>query len=89
MGCDPEPDLNIAGASLRHGGFRPTAAHPFPAIASFQRVSLQPCETKTAKLPLATNSLAYFDKAKGKFVVWEELVTLRIASSSADLRLEQ
>jgi Fibronectin type III-like domain len=50
---------------------------------------LQAGETKTVKLPLATKSLAYFDEAKGEFVVPEEPVTLRIGSSSADIRLKQ
>jgi hypothetical protein len=40
-------------------------------------------------LPLAANSLACFDEAQGKLVVLEEPVTLRIGSSSADIRLEQ
>jgi beta-glucosidase len=52
-------------------------------------VSLQPSETKTVKLPLAAKSLARFDEAQGKFVILEEPVTLRIGSSSADIRLEQ
>jgi hypothetical protein len=33
--------------------------------------------------------LAYFDETQGKFVLLEEPVTLRIGSSSADIRLEQ
>lgn len=64
-------------------------AWPNEELKGFQRVSLQPGETKTAKLPLAANSLAYFDEAQGKLVVLEEPVTLRIGSSSADIRLEQ
>jgi beta-glucosidase len=62
---------------------------PREELRGFQRVSLQPGETKTVKLPLAAKSLAYFDTAKGEFVVLEEPVTLRIGGFSADIRLEQ
>jgi beta-glucosidase len=55
----------------------------------FAGVSLKPGETKTVNLPLAAQSLAYFDEAKSKFVVLEEPLTLRIGSSSADILLEQ
>jgi len=48
-----------------------------------------PGETKTVKSSLAAKSLAYFDEAPGTSVVLEEPVTLRIGSSSADIRLEQ
>jgi Fibronectin type III-like domain len=89
MGCDPEPDLNIGrGRQLAPRGIPPYCGTPFPSDRELSK-SLQPGETKTVKLPLATNSLAYFDEAKGKFVVREEPVTLRIGSSSADIRLEQ
>jgi len=47
-----------------------------------------PGET-TVKSSLAAKSLAYFDEAPGTPVVLEEPVTLRIGSSSADIRLEQ
>jgi beta-glucosidase len=64
-------------------------AWPNEELKGFQRVSLRPGETRTVKLPLAAKSLAYFDEAQGKFVVLEEPVTLRIGSSSADIRSEQ
>jgi beta-glucosidase len=64
-------------------------AWPNEELKGFQRVNLQPGETKTVKLPLAAKSLAYFDEAQGKFVVLTEPVTLRIGSSSADIRLER
>jgi len=64
-------------------------AWPNQELKGFQRVSLKPGETKTVNLPLAAQSLAYFDEAKSKFVVLEEPVTLRIGSSSADILLEQ
>jgi hypothetical protein len=41
------------------------------------------------EIAVSRNSLAYFDEAQGKLVVLEEPVTLRIGSSSADIRLEQ
>jgi beta-glucosidase len=64
-------------------------AWPNEELMGFQRVRLQPGETKTVKMPLAAKSLAYFDETQGKFVLLEEPVTLRIGSSSADIRLEQ
>jgi beta-glucosidase len=64
-------------------------AWPNEELKGFQRVRLQPGETKTVKMPLAAKSLAYFAEAQGQFVVLEEPVTLRIGSSSADIRLEQ
>ena len=64
-------------------------AWPNEELKGFQRVNLQPGETKTVKLPLAAKSLAYFDEAQGKFVLLPEPVTLRIGSSSADIRMEQ
>jgi beta-glucosidase len=44
---------------------KPKVAWPSQELRGFQRVSLQPGETKTVKLPLAAKSLAYFDEAKG------------------------
>ena len=64
-------------------------AWPNEELKGFQRVRLQPGETKTVKMPLAAKSLAYFAEAQGQFVVLEGPVTLRIGSSSADIRLEQ
>ncbi len=64
-------------------------AWPKAELKGFQRVSLKPGETKTVNLLLPAKSLAYFDETQGKFVVVEEPVTLRIGSSSADIRIEQ
>jgi hypothetical protein len=41
------------------------------------------------RLPLAAKSLPYLDDAQVTFVVLEKPVTLRLGSSSADIRLEQ
>ncbi len=64
-------------------------AWPNEELKGFERVSLKPGETKTVKLPLAAKSLAYFDEPKGEFIVLEEPITLRIGSSSADIRMEK
>ncbi len=90
--------VNITNSGTREGEevvqlyvkhSNPKVAWPNQELKGFQRVSLKPGETKTVKLPLAAKSLAYFDEAKGEFVVLEEPLTLRIGSSSADIRLEQ
>jgi beta-glucosidase len=68
---------------------KPKVAWPSQELRGFQRVSLPPGKANTVELPLARKSLAYFDEAKGEFVVPEEPVTLRIASSPADIRPKQ
>jgi beta-glucosidase len=77
----------VAQLYVKHSDAK--VAWPNEELKGFQRVSLQPGETNTVTLPLAAKSLAYFDEAQGKFVVLEEPVTLRIGSSSADIRVEQ
>jgi len=61
---------------------------PLQELKGFQRVTLQPGETKTVPLTLTAQSLAYFDETSGHFVVEPEAVTVRIGSSSANIMLE-
>jgi beta-glucosidase len=63
-------------------------ARPAQELRGFKRVTLQPGETKTVKMTLSAHDLAYFDTVSGHFVVEREPVTVRIGSSSADIRLE-
>jgi beta-glucosidase len=64
-------------------------ARPAQELKGFQRMPLQPGETKTVDLRLSARALAYFDETSGQFVVEEEPITVRIGSSSADIRLEE
>jgi beta-glucosidase len=63
-------------------------SRPIKELRGFQRVALQPGETKTVTVPLTAKSLAYWDTAKHSFVVEEGPVEIQVGSSSADIRLK-
>ncbi|HZL42996.1 MAG TPA: glycoside hydrolase family 3 C-terminal domain-containing protein [Verrucomicrobiae bacterium] len=63
-------------------------SRPMKELRGFQRVALQPGETKTVTVPLTAKSLAYWDSAKHSFVVEEGPVEIQVGSSSADIRLK-
>jgi beta-glucosidase len=60
---------------------------PREELKGFQRVSIQPNETKTVTIPLKASDLAYWDEKQGQFVVEAEPVGLMVGDSSADLKL--
>jgi len=62
-------------------------SRPREELEGFQRVTLQPNETKTVDIPLPAASLAYWNDKESKFVVESEPVKLMIGDSSADLKL--
>jgi beta-glucosidase len=62
-------------------------ARPIEELKGFQRVSLEPNETKTVELPLKASTLAYWDVRLGKFKVETEPVKLMIGRSSKEIEL--
>jgi beta-glucosidase len=61
---------------------------PAKELRGFQRVSLQPQQTKTVSMKLKADSLSYWDQRSANFVVEEEPVRILVGGSSADTRLE-
>jgi beta-glucosidase len=61
---------------------------PREELKGFQRVSIQPNETKTVTIPLKASDLAYWDEKSGKFQVEAEPVSLMVGDSSADIKLD-
>jgi beta-glucosidase len=68
---------------------RSALEHPAQELRGFQRVALQPDETKTVEIPLTASSLAYWDTGKHSFVVECGELELRVGASSADIRLKK
>jgi beta-glucosidase len=60
---------------------------PVEELKGFQRVSLNPNETKTVQIPLKASTLAFWDEKLGQFKVEAEPVKLMIGSSSKDIKL--
>jgi len=61
---------------------------PHEELKGFQRVMVQPNETKTVTIPLKASDLAYWDEKSGKFQVEAEPVSLMVGDSSADIKLK-
>ncbi|HEX7424731.1 MAG TPA: glycoside hydrolase family 3 C-terminal domain-containing protein [Terriglobales bacterium] len=62
---------------------------PIEELKGFNRIALQPGETKTVRLPLKASALAYWNSVKGAFEVEPDQVNVRVGSSSADIKLQQ
>jgi beta-glucosidase len=61
---------------------------PREELEGFERVSLEPNQTKTVEIPLKASQLAYWDEKIGDFKVETEPVKLMIGDSSADIKLD-
>ena len=61
---------------------------PREALKGFQRVTIQPSETKTVEIPMKASDLAYWNEKLDKFVVETEPVSLMVGDSSADIKLD-
>jgi beta-glucosidase len=61
---------------------------PREELKGFQRVTVQPNETKTVQIPLKASTLAYWDEKLGSFQVEAEPVKIMVGSSSADIKLD-
>jgi beta-glucosidase len=60
---------------------------PAKELRGFSRVTLNPGETKTVDLPLASDSLRYWDIAGKHWVLEKDDVELMVGQSSADTKL--
>jgi len=63
----------------------PEVERPREELEGFQRVSVDPGQTKTVTLPLAASQLAFWDVGTHAFRVLAEPVRLMVGDSSADL----
>jgi beta-glucosidase len=62
-------------------------SRPSQELKGFQRITLQPNETKTVDIPLKASSLAYWDEKQSNFRVESEPIKLLLGSSSSDVPL--
>jgi beta-glucosidase len=62
--------------------------HPAEELRGFERVALQPGQTRTVEMPLTGSSLGYWDATAHGFVVEPGKLELRVGASSADIRLK-
>ena len=60
---------------------------PRQALVGFERVNLKPGETRTVRIPLAAQRLAYWNTQAGRFDVEAVPVKLMVGESSADIKL--
>jgi len=60
---------------------------PIKSLRGFQRVVLEPGETKRVTITLPATQLSYFDVSSHKFIVAPGMFNIMIGSSSDDIRL--
>jgi len=60
---------------------------PQKELKGFQRITLQPNETKTIRIPLKASTLAFYDTKSLTLKVEPEPLTLEIGDSSKDIKL--
>jgi beta-glucosidase len=70
---------------VKHAGSK--IERPRLQLVGFQRIALQPNETKTVEISLPASRLAYWDTKRQAFQLEEEAVTLMVGDSSANLPL--
>ena len=68
---------------------KPEVVRPREELEGFQRVSLNPGETKTVTIPLKASQLAFWDVGTHSFRLLPEPVQLMIGDSSADIALSK
>jgi beta-glucosidase len=62
---------------------------PIKQLRGFQRITLQPGETRTVRIPLKGRDLSYWDAGKHSFVVEPGKIDVLVGASSADVRLQK
>lgn len=62
---------------------------PIKELRGFQRIALQPNETRTVNIPLKGKELAYWDAAKQSFVVEPGKLNIMVGASSAEVKAER
>ena len=58
-------------------------------LKGFQRIAIQPNETKTVTLTVKAEDLAYWDEKQNSWVVEADRVKFMVGASSAGVRLEK
>ena len=61
---------------------------PAQELKAFQRITLQPGETKTVEMPVAADALRYWNEGTGGWVLEKDQVEIRVGPSSADSALK-
>ncbi|HBF35858.1 MAG TPA: hypothetical protein DDW50_00880 [Firmicutes bacterium] len=61
---------------------------PFKRLRGFQKVSLNPAETKTVTLSVKISDLAFFDQTLGRYVIDNGRYGIQIGRSSADADIQ-
>ncbi|HUE36999.1 MAG TPA: glycoside hydrolase family 3 C-terminal domain-containing protein, partial [Candidatus Acidoferrum sp.] len=64
----------------------PSVTRPIEELRGFERISLQPGQTKTVTFTVGGEKLAFYDENKHAFVVEPGKYEIRIGASSADIR---
>jgi beta-glucosidase len=67
----------------------PRVKRPAKELRGFERINLQPGETRTVTFDLPRENLAYYDETAHAFVVAPGMFEFQVGSSSADIRLQQ
>ncbi|WHY66679.1 glycoside hydrolase family 3 C-terminal domain-containing protein [Neobacillus sp. SuZ13] len=62
---------------------------PNKRLEGFQKVSLNPGETKTVAMTVKVPNLAFFDEAQNKYVIDQGRYGIQISTSSADADIQQ
>jgi len=62
---------------------------PLQQLKGFDRVTLQPGETRTVTLSLPVSATAFWDVRRSKFTVEQGTLEVRVGGSSRDIRLRQ
>jgi beta-glucosidase len=60
---------------------------PNEELKGFQRVTLQPNETRTVQIPLKASTLAYWNEKRSRLEVEAEPLSLMVGSSAKDIQL--
>jgi len=66
----------------------PSLKRPAKELRGFERISLNPGETKTVTLTIPGDKLAFYDEKIHAFRVEPEMIDLMVGSSSDDIRLK-
>jgi beta-glucosidase len=67
---------------------QPSLPRPFKELKGFGKVFLKPGETRQISIPLDAGALAFYDPARGGWVVEKGAYTILVGSSSQDIKLQ-
>ncbi|HUD93005.1 glycoside hydrolase family 3 C-terminal domain-containing protein [Sphingobium sp.] len=71
---------------LRYG--TPRLRRPVHELKGFQKVALEPGETRRVSIAIAARDLCYFDPDRAEWMIDDDLLTVEVGASSRDIRLE-